>query len=123
VGDKESWLILSDWPPGKRRCAEYRKRTWEEQLFRDLKSSGWHWNQSRVRQPERVERLLLVLALATLWVLGVGHRVIHTGTRHLLEAPGHHFSRFQLGLRWVARMVGTDQQVPCTFHLKDSYAT
>jgi hypothetical protein len=123
VGDKEPWFILSDWPPGKRRCIEYRKRTWEEELFRDLKSIGWHWNQSRVRHPRRVERLLLVLTLATLWVLCLAHRVIHTGTRRLIEAPGHRFSRFQLGLRWVARLVGTDQHVPCTFHLKDSYAT
>jgi hypothetical protein len=123
VGIKNPWLLLSDWPPGKQRCTEYRKRTWEEELFRDLKSMGWHWNQSRVRQPQRVERLLLVLALATLWVLGLAHRVIHTGKRRLLEAPGHRFSRFQLGLRWVARLVANDEHVPCTFHLKDSYAT
>lgn len=123
VDDHEPWLILSDWPPSKRRCTEYRRRTWEEELFRDLKSMGWQWNKSRVRQPARVARLLLVLALATLWVLSLAHRVIHTGQRWLIEAPGHHFSRFQLGLRWIARLVGNDDQVPCTLHLKASYAT
>jgi hypothetical protein len=123
VGDPDPWLLLSDWPPGRQRCREYRRRTWEEELFRDLKGMGWHWERSRVRQPKRVERLLLVLALATLWVICLAHRVISRGQRPLVEAPRHTYSRFQLGLHWIARLVATDDHVPCTFHLKDAYAT
>lgn len=48
------------------RCAEYHRRTCEEERFRDLKRVGWQWQQSRVQAPERVQRLLLLLALARL---------------------------------------------------------
>lgn len=123
VGDGEPWLLLSDWPPARQRCTEYRRRTWEEELFRDLKGMGWQWQRSRVRDPKRVQRLLVVLALATLWVVCLARRVITTGTRSLVDTPGHHYSRFQLGLRWIARLVATDQVVPCTFHLTDASAT
>ena len=83
--DEEAWLLVTDLPAATARCTEYRRRTWEEEVFRDLKGLGWHWNQSRLRRPERVERLLLVLALATLWMLGLGQRVLRHGQRVLLE--------------------------------------
>jgi hypothetical protein len=42
--------------------------------FRALKSLGWQWQQTRRDEPERVARHWLVLAVATLWVLGCGTR-------------------------------------------------
>ena len=43
---------------------EYARRNWQEQSFRDLKSGGWHWGDSRVRSPQHVANLLVLLALA-----------------------------------------------------------
>jgi hypothetical protein len=116
--DEEAWLLVTDLPAATVRCAEYRRRTWQEELFRDLKGLGWHWEQSRLRRPERVERLLLVLALATLWMLGLGQRVIRRGARVLLEARTRRcYSLFQLGLRWLRRCLANDQPVQVTFQL------
>ena len=42
----------------------YGMGMWEELAFKDLKSNGWQWQRSRVREPERGERLWLVMALA-----------------------------------------------------------
>ena len=118
ASDQEAWLLVTDLPAATVRCAEYRRRTWEEELFRDLKGLGWHWEQSRLRRPERVERLLLVLALATLWMLGLGQRVLRRGARPLLEARARRcYSVFQLGLRWLRRCLTNDQPVQVTFHL------
>ena len=36
-GNKDPWLLLTDLPARPRRCADYRHRAWEEELFRDLK--------------------------------------------------------------------------------------
>jgi Transposase DDE domain len=116
--DKEPWLLVTDLPASLTRCADYRRRTWEEELFRDLKSFGWQWQRSRVRRPARVERFLLVLALATLWVACLAQRVLRRGWRPTLEERSRRcYSRFQLGLRWITRALATDQPVHCTFRL------
>jgi hypothetical protein len=116
--DREPWLLLTDLPATLARCADYRRRTWEEELFRDLKSFGWQWQRSRVRRPERVERLLLVLALATLWVACLAQRVLRRGWRPSLEERSRRcYSYFQLGLRWLTRQLANDLPVHCTFRL------
>jgi hypothetical protein len=117
AGDPEAWLLLTDLPATRRRCSEYRRRTWEEQLFRDLKSMGWGWQRSRVRQPVRVARLLVVLAVATLWMLALGQRVVRNGWRGQLESRARRcLSTFQLGRRWLARRRARDQPVHCYLH-------
>ncbi len=71
-----------------------------------------------MRRPERVEHLLLVLALSTVWVVALAQRVLKRGQRPLLEERSRRcYSRFQLGLRWVQHLLATDQQVPCLLHL------
>jgi hypothetical protein len=70
-----------------------------------------------VRQPERVARLLLVLALATLWIVALAQRVLQRGWRPLLEERSRRCdSPFQLGLRWLTRLLTNEQHVPCLLH-------
>lgn len=115
--DSEAWLLITDLPPCRTRCTEYRHRTWHEELFRDLKSLGLDWGHSRVRRPERVERLLLALALAVLWLLALGQRVLRRGQRRQLDDRRRRtLSRFQLGLSWLRRLLATDQPLECVFH-------
>lgn len=112
--EREPWLLITDLTPCAQRCCEYRIRTWEEDLFRDLKSYGWQWDKSKVKTPERVERLLAVLALATLWVLALGQRVIKRGLRSVFQSGRQRRkSRFQLGLAYIRRLFSNDQHVPC----------
>lgn len=116
--DAEPWLLLTSLPPTRQRTREYRRRTWEEELFRDLQSFGWQWQQSRVRDPQRVERLLVVLALATFWVCCTSQRVLRRGWRRFLEDRSRRcYSRFQLGLRWIQRQLDTDGPITCTLLL------
>jgi hypothetical protein len=116
--DAEPWLLVTDLPASPARCSDYRRRTWEEELFRDLKSFGWQWQHSRVRRPERVERLLLALALATLWVVCLAQRVLKRGWRPLLEERSRRcYSIFHVGLRWITRCLANDQPVHCSLHL------
>jgi len=115
-GDREPWLLVTDLPAAFDRCREYRRRTWEEGLFRDLKSYGWNWQTCRVRVPARVERLLLLLVLATVWMLALGQRVIRTGKRRLLEPASRRvLSIFQLGRHSFNRDETNQQPVLVTF--------
>ena len=114
----DPWLLLTDLPASPTRCREYRHRTQEEALFRDLKSFGWQWQTSRLRLPDRVDRRLLVLVLATLWIDALAQQVLRRGRRHLLEERSRHcYSRFQLGLRWLRRCLVNGLHVPCSFRL------
>lgn len=77
--DAEAWLLLTNIPASMQRCREYRRRTWEEELSWDLKGFGYQWQQSWVRRPEPVKRLLIVLAAGSLWVCGTSQRVLRRG--------------------------------------------
>jgi len=116
--NSDPWLLVTDLPASPARCNEYRRRTWEEEMFRDLKSFGWGWQASRVHDPDRVDRLLLVLVLATLWIAALSQRVIKKGWRPLLEDRSRRcYSHFQLGLRWLKRLIANDQPIHCYLHL------
>ncbi len=71
-GYREPWLILTDLPPEAGAAVWYGLRAWVEQGFKVIKGGGWAWDKTRMEDPERVERLWLVLAVATLWVTALG---------------------------------------------------
>jgi hypothetical protein len=71
-GQKEAWFILTDLPPSSSNACWYGMRAWIEQSFRIAKRGGWQWHKTRMTDPERASRLLLVISVATLWLLSVG---------------------------------------------------
>ena len=72
AGHEEPWLVLTDLPPEAGNAVWYGLRTWIEQGFKIIKSGGWDWHKTRLDDPMRVERLWLVLAVATLWIVALG---------------------------------------------------
>jgi hypothetical protein len=50
----------------------YGLRAWIEQGFKITKRAGWQWHRTRMSAPDRVARLWLAVAVATLWWLSVG---------------------------------------------------
>lgn len=68
----DPWLILTDLPPDGADVVWYGLRCHVECGFKDTKRGGWHWEQTKMRDPRRAERLWLAMAVATLWVVSVG---------------------------------------------------
>jgi hypothetical protein len=85
AGCDQPWLLITDLPANGQRCRQYRKRMRIEESFRDEKSHGFQWNQSRIRHPQHASRLLLVMALAMNLAIQLGLLLIKTGQRHRLE--------------------------------------
>ena len=125
VWDRRSrapWLLAAradgHGPAGLRAAVAYAKRNWCEQTFRDEKSSGFHWDQSRVTDPARASRLVLVMVLATLLSISLGTWLIKTGRRRDLDPHRRRrLSVFQLGLRWLRHLLlttttGADRDAP-----------
>ncbi|HMA34416.1 MAG TPA: transposase [Chloroflexia bacterium] len=94
AGYRDPWFIVTDLPQEVAACAWYGLRTWIEAGFKDLKRGGWHWEQTKLRDPGRWERQWLVLAVATLWVVSVGGEAEATAPVSGLEAlPALHIAR------------------------------
>jgi hypothetical protein len=99
-------IVMSDQPAHPDRLNEYSVRMDIEQSFRDDKSAGFNIDKTRLVHPERLERLLLAVAIATLWCHETGQFVLQGGEplRRIID-PGYtrSLSVFQLGLRWIKR--------------------
>lgn len=52
----DPWLILTDLKPVETDVSWYGFRSWIECSYRDLKSDGFGWHKTRLRQPDRAER-------------------------------------------------------------------
>jgi hypothetical protein len=84
-GHQERWVLLTTLAPREVEHSWYGLRMWIELGFRALKSMGWQWQRTRRTEPDRVARHWLVMAVATLWVLGCGTRV--DDARQLARQP------------------------------------
>ena len=72
AGHKEPWFVLTDLAPAGCDAQWYGLRSWCEQAFKCTKRGGWQWQQTQMREPGRVARLWLALAVATLWMITLG---------------------------------------------------
>jgi hypothetical protein len=93
---KDPWLILTDIPAAKVDIAWYGIRAWIECGFKDLKSAGWQWQNTRMTDPRRASRLWLAMAVATLWTLSVGGAADAADPEPKLVAPLEESTLLQL---------------------------
>ena len=95
-------LGLSGW--------EYRRRNWQEQTFRDLKSGGWHWPRSYLERPDRMRRFLAILVVAYVWMISLGTHAVEQGrARPLIRDKAgkwrRQWSLFKEGLQFLTEYV------------------
>jgi hypothetical protein len=113
--------VMSDQIASRQRLTEYGWRMCIEESFRDDQSGGFDLEHTRLTHPERLERLLLALAIATVWCHELGESVLAEGERCRREidpGPQRELSLFQLGLRWLKRCVSTAIQRLSRFRAK-----
>jgi DDE family transposase len=72
AGYAEPWLLVSDLSAAVAQASWYGLRGWIEQGYKRVKGEGWNLPRTRITRCQRLERLWLAVALATLWVLQVG---------------------------------------------------
>lgn len=107
-GYDEPWALVTNDP--RLTGQEYARRNWQEQGFRDLKSGGWAWDDSRIRTPQHVANLLILLAIAYTWMVALGSQAVAAGcAQPLVRRPDGTFRRlwslFREGLRYFVQVV------------------
>jgi hypothetical protein len=81
----EPWYLVSNADPTLDLVWSYAKRFCCEQLFRDQKSGLFQLESSGLRDPGRIDRLLLVVAIAVLVSSLQGYAVGLDGLRHQVD--------------------------------------
>jgi hypothetical protein len=71
-GHAEPWIIAMSEPPSYLRTLEYGQRWGIEPMFSDFKSRGFGVEDTQIRYADRLDRLLLVMALALYWAVSTG---------------------------------------------------
>lgn len=71
-GHPEPWIIAMSQTPTSHRALDYGLRWGVEALFSDAKTRGFNLEDSHLRLADRIERLILVLALALHWAVSTG---------------------------------------------------
>ena len=110
-GKPEMVAIITDQSACRARLREYSFRMSIEQSFRDDKSGGFDLEHTRLQHAQRIDHLLLAMAIATLWCHELGEFGLKQGeSARCLVDPAHErtLSLFQLGLRWLKRFLATD---------------
>jgi len=108
--EPEMVAIITDQIACRARLREYGCRMSIEQSFRDDKSGGFDMEHTRLQHAQRIDHLLLAIAIATLWCHELGEFVLKQGDGSRCQVdPAHQrtLSLFQLGLRWLKRCLAT----------------
>jgi len=110
----ECWLLMTDLSgTAHQLCHLYARRMTIEQLFRDHKSkrNGWALRDTELTTPDRLDRLLLILAIAYLLLCGVGLIAQRTYRPSAwCSSSKERCSVFQIGLRMCVPMSASPPQ-------------
>ena len=92
---------------------------WEELTFRDCKSGGWQWRNSRVWNPERANVLWLAMSAAYVWMLSLGAKVRLSPEIHRAVVGGElgYVNVFTLGLPLFHNRLEARRRIPCELNL------
>jgi hypothetical protein len=71
-GHPDPWIIAMSERPGYLRTLDYSQRWGIEPMFSDFTSRGFGLEDTQIRITDRLDRLILVIALALYWAVSIG---------------------------------------------------
>jgi hypothetical protein len=120
-GHEESWIIAMSETPGYLTTLDYARRWGIEPMFSDFKTRGFGLEDSQIRYPDRLARLILVMTLALDLAVSTGQwDALHHATPAERRRPDQQPKRvlrsmtswFTRGLRRIANLLQTLQPFP-----------
>lgn len=103
--EEEPWALATKLEMAE-SVAVYAKRFWIEEMFSDHKSRGLNLEKTRLTDPERIQRLLVAVSIAYLWLMEIGDWVVTGGRHKQVDNKGaqRSVSLCQIGLRWLREL-------------------
>ena len=68
-GHENAWIIAMAKKPNSYKALDYGMRWGIEAMFSDFKTRGFGLEDSQMRYPDRLERLILIMAIAMIWAV------------------------------------------------------
>jgi hypothetical protein len=107
---KADRYIATDELASGRTVFEYGKRFHTEAMFSDFKKRGFNIENTRIKIKERINRLMVVIVLAYLFLSQLGIRCVRSGRRRFFEKSKRRFySLFQLGMAYFFHHLNGDK--------------
>jgi hypothetical protein len=98
----DPWYVVSDEPTDLNTFEEYGLRFDIEETFLDEKSGGFQLESSELATTDAIERLVLILALATIYFTSIGLGVVKAKVRRLVDTHWDRgLSYLKIGWRWL----------------------
>jgi len=111
--EKRHWFFITNFDTFKEARHWYRKRFQIETLFSDFKGRGFHFDQCRLKDPARVNRLLMAVSIAYLFVVFWGVQAVSSGDFSLMvRTDRFDHSLFTLGLKYIQRLLKKVLSIP-----------
>ncbi len=107
ANEQEPWLLITDLKDEELIESIYAKRFWIEEMFSDQKSRGLNLESTRLTDLDRLERLLVAVVIAYLWIMEIGAQVLSKGLWREVDNRGakRSVSLCQIGLRWISKLL------------------
>ena len=116
IGEKEPWFLATNQPSAAAAVRLYKRRMWIEEMFGDMKGHGFDLELSRLRTPERLSRLTLVVCILYVWLVTTGEFVLKNGLQTEVDRTDRQdLSIFRLGWDWIERRLTFDDPIPISF--------
>lgn len=115
--DEETpWILVSDQAGERRVLRLYAKRMWIDEMNGDLKRHGFDLEATHLGSEDRIETLLLGVAMAYVWLISLGSWVVKRGLRHWIDRKERRDkSYFRLGWDWLGRCLRLGKPVHLLF--------
>lgn len=111
--EQRHWFFVTSATELKTAKAWYKKRFTTETLFSDIKKRGFQLADTRLKTPERIDRLLLVVAFTYVFTVWFGIDATQTQTyRQLIRTDDLYYSLFQLGLIYLDHLLNHAKAFP-----------
>ncbi len=112
LDSNERWIVISDEPTDLDTFREYGWRFDIEENFLDDKSNGFQLEASLIRSAPALERLCLVLAVSTLYLVSQGVHIVETGQRRRVDAHWFRGSSYlKIGWNWIRRALSRKEKL------------
>ena len=111
--EDEAWVLATNL--GKEESITvYEKRFWIEEMFSDHKSRGLNLEKTRLTDADRLQKLLVAVTLAYLWLMEIGFSVVSAGKTKQVDnkAMERSVSLCQIGLRWLRELLNDGLSPP-----------
>lgn len=114
----DPWRIVTDQPAEGQTLTDYALRMGIDLGFLDDKSAGFQLEDSELLLPTRLDRLLLIMAWCSLYLVSLGTQLVETKQRRLIDTHWQRpLSYLQLGWRWLDYTLACDAPLPVVFRL------